>query len=111
GVGHADVGADEGPVLEIRGAEERPGDVELRERHGRRVWRRRRTGLDERQRTENRNQKLEKRRRTVTQSSQRRAEKVDPSTSARIRRGPSVGMTSFECDFRTPGWQKAPSLR
>src|SRR5208283_4951874 len=24
GVGHADVGADEGPVLEIRGAEERP---------------------------------------------------------------------------------------
>jgi len=47
GIGHADVGADEGPVLEIGGAEECAGGIELRERHGRRVWRGRGVGFDE----------------------------------------------------------------
>jgi len=47
GIGHADVGADEGPMLEIDGANERSGGVELRERHGRRVGRGIGVGLDE----------------------------------------------------------------
>ena len=47
GIAHADVGADEGPVLEAGGANERSGGVELRERHGRRIGPGGRAGFDE----------------------------------------------------------------